>query len=58
MDLFDIPLCGKKLWYMYFLLYFLGNKMLHKRASEAPILAHVTPLFINFFHFAIRFNHY
>ena len=33
MDLFNIPLCGKKLWYMYYLLYLLGNKMLHRPPS-------------------------
>ena len=36
MDLFDIPLCGKKLWYIYFLLYFLGNNMLHRPPSGPP----------------------
>ena len=36
MDLFDIPLSGKKLWYMYFLLYLLGNKMLHRPPSGPP----------------------
>ena len=36
MDLFNIPLCGKKLWYMYFLLYFVGNKMLHRPPSGPP----------------------
>ena len=34
MDLFDIPLCGKKkLWYRCFSLYFLGNKILHRTPS-------------------------
>ena len=36
MDLSNIPLCGKKLCYMYFLLYFLGNKMLHRPPSGPP----------------------
>ena len=36
MDLFNIPPCSKKLWYMYFLLYFLGNKMLHRPPSGPP----------------------
>ena len=55
MDLFNIPLCGKKLWYMYFLLYFLGNEMLHRLPSgpprEAQILAHIAPHFIQLLHF-------
>ena len=36
MDLSNIPLCGTKLWYMCFILYFLGNKMLHRPPSGPP----------------------
>ena len=54
MDLFNIPLCGKKLWYMYFLLYFLVDKMLHRPPSGSPrpgSLLMFPPLFIHFLHF-------
>ena len=36
MDLFIIPLCGKKALIHVFLFYFLGNKMLHRPPSGPP----------------------
>ena len=36
MDLFTIPLCGKKTLIHVFLLYFLGNQMLHRPPSGPP----------------------
>ena len=64
-DIFNIPLCGENLWYMYFLLYLLGNKMLHKPLNGPPrpgsllMLPHfLFTCSICFANFAIRFNHY
>ena len=59
------PTLRRKLSYVYFFLYFLGNKMLHRPPSGPPrpglllMLAHNFFHFLHFFpHFAIRFNHY
>ena len=36
MDLFNIPLCGKKTLIYVFVIIFLGNKMLHRPTSGTP----------------------
>ena len=57
MDLFDIPLCGKKNFETYiFLLYFSGNKMLHRRPSGPPrpgSLLMLSHFFIILLHFLL-----
>ena len=35
-DLVNIPLCGKNVYPLVFLTYFLGNKMLHRQPSGPP----------------------
>ena len=63
-DLFDIPLCGKNLDTCVFLLYFLGNKMLHKPSSGPPrpgsllMLPRFLVTYFIFVNFAIHFNHF